>query len=66
MFGTLLHDKKVSIDTEKCMKCALCARVCPMQLSPYTDYDDKCQLRSDDCIRCGIQGSYRKGRRSYT
>jgi ferredoxin len=53
MFGTLLHDKKVSIDTEKCMKCALCARVCPMQLSPYTDYDDKCQLRSDDCIRCG-------------
>ena len=52
MFGTLLHDKKVSIDKEKCMKCALCARVCPMQLSPYTDYDDKCQLKSDDCIRC--------------
>ncbi|OQA13965.1 MAG: Anthranilate 1,2-dioxygenase electron transfer component [bacterium ADurb.Bin363] len=49
----LLQDKKVSIDTEKCMKCALCARVCPMQLSPYTDYDDKCQLKSDDCIRCG-------------
>lgn len=49
----LLKDRKVSIDTEKCMKCALCARVCPMQLSPYTDYDDKCQLKSDDCIRCG-------------
>jgi ferredoxin-NADP reductase/NAD-dependent dihydropyrimidine dehydrogenase PreA subunit len=53
MFSALLQDKKVSIDIEKCMKCALCARVCPMQLSPYTDYDDKCQLKSDDCIRCG-------------
>ena len=53
MLSGLLQDKKVSIDVEKCIKCALCARICPMQLSPYTDYDDKCQLKSDDCIRCG-------------
>jgi len=53
LLSGLLQDKKVSINIEKCMKCALCARVCPMQLSPYTDYDDNCQLKSDDCIRCG-------------
>ena len=50
---SVLMDKKITINKELCMKCALCARVCPMQLSPYTDYDERCQLKSDDCIRCG-------------
>ncbi len=50
---SILADKKITINTETCMKCALCARVCPMQLSPYTDYDERCQLKSNDCIRCG-------------
>lgn len=54
LFSDLLQDKKVSIDVGKCVKCNLCVKVCPMQLSPYTDYDEYCQLKSDDCIRCGV------------
>jgi ferredoxin len=47
-------DKKVTIaSTDKCHKCATCARVCPVQLSPFQNFDDNNQFSSELCIRCG-------------
>ena len=36
---TATRDRKVTISNpDKCINCAKCARVCPMQLSPYTEF----------------------------
>jgi len=47
-------DKKVSISShEKCHSCGKCARVCPMQLLPHTDFNkDTNQFDNSQCIRC--------------
>ena len=46
-------DQKISIaDTDKCHQCAKCARVCPMQLTPYLEFSGKNQFDNDLCIRC--------------
>ncbi|MFP4662487.1 MAG: 4Fe-4S dicluster domain-containing protein, partial [Halanaerobiales bacterium] len=37
---------------EMCHSCGKCARVCPMQLTPYTDFSDKNQFDHEVCIRC--------------
>ncbi len=47
-------DKKVTISsTSKCHMCATCARVCPMQLTPFQNFNENNQFDSDMCIRCG-------------
>ncbi|WP_319416628.1 4Fe-4S binding protein [Marispirochaeta aestuarii] len=47
-------DKKVTIaSTDKCHKCATCARVCPVQLSPFQNFDGNNQFNNELCIRCG-------------
>ncbi len=38
----------------ECRECGLCARVCPMQLSPYTDWDEEGWFDDERCIRCGL------------
>lgn len=56
--GTILErnkkaDLKVSASrTEMCHGCAKCARVCPMQLSPYLEFNDNNQFDHEACIRC--------------
>ncbi|WP_375748901.1 4Fe-4S binding protein [Vibrio sp. HN007] len=50
---TSYTDEKVTIvDPEQCHKCGKCARVCPMQLSPYTEFSSNNQLDASNCIRC--------------
>src|SRR6056297_2266567 len=46
-------DKKVTIEsTEICHECGMCARVCPMQLEPYLEWNQEGQLDNERCIRC--------------
>lgn len=46
-------DEKITIASEEiCHSCGKCARVCPMQLTPYTDFSDKNQFDNEVCIRC--------------
>lgn len=47
-------DKKLTIEAkEKCHACGKCARVCPFQLEPYTNFSDNNQFDDMNCIRCG-------------
>ena len=51
--ATKSTDKKITASrTEMCHTCGKCARVCPMQLTPYQNFSDKNQFDSEDCIRC--------------
>jgi NAD(P)H-flavin reductase len=46
-------DAKVTIEsTELCHECGKCARVCPMQLEPYLEWNQNGQLDNEKCIRC--------------
>ncbi|GAA0179534.1 hypothetical protein SH2C18_23850 [Clostridium sediminicola] len=50
---TKITDEKITASkTEMCHKCGKCARVCPMQLTPYTQFSDKNQFDHEACIRC--------------
>ncbi len=49
-------DEKVTVEhPERCLSCGQCARVCPMELKPYQEFQESDvhnQLESDKCIRC--------------
>lgn len=50
---TKLTDKKVTIsDSNKCLQCGKCSRVCPIQLSPHKEFTSNNQFTHEDCIRC--------------
>lgn len=57
-FGKLLKantktDVKITVaHKDMCHKCGKCARVCPMQLQPFTEFSDKNQFNHNSCIRC--------------
>ncbi len=52
--ATASLDEKVTMThPELCQSCAMCARVCPMQLKPYQEFKgDNNQLHEEKCIRC--------------
>lgn len=44
--------KKIILDPQKCIKCATCARVCPMQLEPLKEAQNTNVVDHPDCIQC--------------
>lgn len=50
---TKMTDEKITASkTEMCHKCGKCTRVCPMQLTPYTQFTEENQFDDEACIRC--------------
>ena len=48
-----LKDELITINENLCVKCGLCARVCPMQLKPHIEsINEFNQLHNLDCIKC--------------
>ena len=45
--------KRVKVENSCQMKCKSCARVCPMQLTPYDSRGDEAGYLNPDCIKCG-------------
>ncbi len=46
-------DKKITAArTEMCHTCGKCSRVCPMQLTPYLEFNQNNQFDNEACIRC--------------
>jgi ferredoxin len=48
-----MNEKLITMDEEKCKKCGLCARVCPMRI--YTQKKDEYPVIKDmqNCVLCG-------------
>lgn len=50
---TKMTDEKITASKiEMCHKCGKCSRVCPMQLSPYTEFSANNQFDNASCIKC--------------
>lgn len=45
--------RRVMVSNRCTTKCQTCAKVCPMQLAPYTSKGDKNGLLDKDCLKCG-------------
>lgn len=46
-------NKKLTIlDKDACIKCKKCARVCPMQLQPYLEFNENNKFEDVNCIKC--------------
>ncbi|MDR3565703.1 MAG: 4Fe-4S binding protein [Negativicutes bacterium] len=43
--------KKPILVNDDCVKCGLCAKACPMELSPYTSGSE---FAHPDCLKCGV------------
>ncbi|MDD2402679.1 MAG: 4Fe-4S binding protein [Clostridia bacterium] len=39
-------------NNQECLNCGKCAKVCPVDLSPYQEISTKGQLENEACIRC--------------
>jgi len=43
------------IDSQECVECKVCHKVCPIQLSPYTFKKDSVEIvRERDCLKCNL------------
>lgn len=45
--------RRIFVKSSCQMKCKSCARVCPMQLTPYDSRGDEAGFLDRDCIKCG-------------
>lgn len=46
-------NKLITLDNNKCIKCGLCYRICPMQINVHKgSRNESLQLANDDCIKC--------------
>lgn len=45
-------EKITAARTEMCHTCGKCSRVCPMQLTPYLEFNENNQFDDEACIRC--------------
>lgn len=47
--------ERITLDFNKCIKCAFCIRDCPVKLNPYLEArNDFLQIDNPKCIKCGI------------
>ncbi len=47
--------KSMTIDSARCTECGLCAKVCPMQISPLRYKGEGKRIVKDrDCLQCGL------------
>ncbi|MCX5703254.1 MAG: 4Fe-4S binding protein [Candidatus Omnitrophica bacterium] len=45
----------LKIDSDLCVECKLCVKVCPVQLKPYLFKDKGIRIVKDnDCLKCGL------------
>lgn len=44
----------LTLASEKCTECNVCARQCPMQLSPVTLKDETAMASCGDCLKCSL------------
>lgn len=52
--GNVRSDSMITIsDIDSCKVCGKCSRVCPMQLKPHENFNQKGQFEDAACIRCG-------------
>ncbi|MDD4722033.1 MAG: 4Fe-4S binding protein [Acidaminococcaceae bacterium] len=57
--GKMLAPKKAKLMiTTDCVYCRLCAKTCPMGLSPYKDRGKISGFTNPDCMRCGRCASF--------
>lgn len=54
LIRTNILGKKVEIiSPELCKECGACARVCPLELVPYKNFNELNQFTDDQCMKCG-------------
>jgi len=47
--------RTLKIDSEQCVECKLCFKVCPVQIKPYAYKGKDIQaVRDADCLKCGL------------
>jgi polyferredoxin len=46
--------RPLTMDTEECTECKLCAKVCPMQLAPHELKSADRMSHRGDCLKCGL------------
>jgi polyferredoxin len=45
----------LKIDSQQCVECRLCTKVCPLQIKPYSFRSEGIRTVADrDCLRCGL------------
>ena len=45
----------LKVNSDLCVECKLCAKVCPIQIKPYLYKREGIQIvKGDDCLKCGL------------